>query len=571
MSFSPYSRRRRAVGIKNDEMVRCRDTFKFRVGVIMPIRQPFQSFLCILFIGLWVTQAVAKEDPAISTAADRKALFEAIIAKTMAREAFSEIKNKRLGSDIERDMRSFEAEVVGAKTQEELYFALIKMSNARRDRHLWVHLTDGGLEVDRYYTAGRAMTQEKRKRAPEIDVRFSVDFGRQNKPFLFVGDFAIRTTSKYGVAVGDRVISVNGRPFEQYVALVRPYYNYSTENGFWFMLAYRLSKMHSAVPRHFYQRHLELELERRSGETYTVSLPYRNPATIAWRGMGKRTFPGFKLIEKRKTFDLYRHRDRNVLLLVWHAFWDALVKDMNWLTTKARKKDWLEHDLIWDGTRSIGGSLGAFALQRLTPKPFKVTFGNVRISDVIPKFIDYKRNQFQRRRSRGHTVSETLDNGRWLMDWLNEDVTEAIQTGKAYSNQVPFKLAHLPKHSDGMLQPAPIHFRGKLVCLTSPYSGSHLDQFVAMVADNDLGPIIGMPSGGFSNTWEWSEVLHFPISGKPVAEFMWTIGHTIRPNGELLEGNPPAVDIYVPTTRDNYLAYYPDLLDRALAQLNESP
>ena len=118
-----------------------------------------------------------------------------------------------------------------------------------------------------------------------------------------------------------------------------------------------------------------------------------------------------------------------------------------------------------------------------------------------------------------------------------------------------------------MLEPARVHFRGDMVGLFSPYGGSHLDQFASILIDNGLAYTIGMPAGGYSNTWEWEETLYFPISGKPVVRYMWSIGHTIRPNGEVLEGNPALVDEYVPVTRDNYLQYYPTLIERALTHL----
>ena len=80
-----------------------------------------------------------------------------------------------------------------------------------------------------------------------------------------------------------------------------------------------------------------------------------------------------------------------------------------------------------------------------------------------------------------------------------------------------------------------------------------------MVVDNKLGYSVGMPAGGCSNTWEWEEELKFPISGKPVARYMWSVGHTIRPNGEVMEGNSSPVDVYLPLTAENYLDYYNQL------------
>ena len=67
--------------------------------------------------------------------------------------------------------------------------------------------------------------------------------------------------------------------------------------------------------------------------------------------------------------------------------------------------------------------------------------------------------------------------------------------------------------------------------------------------------------------WEWREELPFHLSGKPVASFMWFIGHTLRPNGEILEGNSAAVDGCIPVTGDNYPSYYDQLLQCTLAHL----
>ena len=191
----------------------------------------------------------------------------------------------------------------------------------------------------------------------------------------------------------------------------------------------------------------------------------------------------------------------------------------------------------------------------------------MRISDITEAFIKEKRNEFTKQNIEDAGVKETIDDGSWLIDWLETDVMTAIRNGDAYSNNVPFKLAHLPKDSDGILEPAEVHFNGPMVCLLGPQGGSHLDQFAAMVVDNQLAYTIGMPAAGYSNTWEWEEVLTFPISKKPIAQYMWSIGHTIRPDGEILEGNPSQVDELVPWTRDNYMEYYPTLLSRALEHL----
>ena len=92
-----------------------------------------------------------------------------------------------------------------------------------------------------------------------------------------------------------------------------------------------------------------------------------------------------------------------------------------------------------------------------------------------------------------------------------------------------------------------------------------------MFADNGLARTVGMPTGGYSNTWEASEVVSFPGSTTPLATFMWNIGHTIRPNGEILEGNPVTPDVYLPLTRENFRTYHRELLEEALRLLDQRP
>ena len=319
---------------------------------------------------------------------------------------------------------------------------------------------------------------------------------------------------------------------------------------------------------------LELKLEKHEGETYSLSLPYLDPESIKWldtyKSHGENRYTGFELLLDRETFDVYTSPEHEKLLLIdWYGFRENLVEDMDFLMDYADKNNMLDYDLIWDGTRSRGGSLGAYAVQRLFPEEFKTTFGNVKISDVIPIFIEEREERYERSQDAlDGGVTELLDDGTWLIEWLRTDVTEAIERGDEYSNNVPFKCAHLPKDSDGIIKPAEKHFSGKAVCLFGPYGGSHLDQFASIVIDNNLAYSVGMSTGGYSNTWEWEEDLVFPVSGKPVVEFMWNIGHTIRPNGEVLEGNPAIVDKYIPQGRENYLNYYDLLLEEALSYLN---
>ena len=105
----------------------------------------------------------------------------------------------------------------------------------------------------------------------------------------------------------------------------------------------------------------------------------------------------------------------------------TLLRDVARLMRFAQDRDCLSHDLILDMTRCRGGSRGAYAVQRLFGKRFKTTFGNLRVSDVTPLFVEQQKRRFARLRPR--KAIEDLDNGRWLMQWLLEDVQDAIARG----------------------------------------------------------------------------------------------------------------------------------------------
>lgn len=102
----------------------------------------------------------------------------------------------------------------------------------------------------------------------------------------------------------------------------------------------------------------------------------------------------------------------------------------------------------------------------------------------------------------------------WLVAWAQTDATEAIERADEYTPPVPFKLAQLPKDSDGILQPAPYTLLVKLpssiaIINGRTSGGSHADQFVAMFVNNNLAVFLGTPTGGFSNTYDEYELSIF--------------------------------------------------------------
>jgi hypothetical protein len=299
-------------------------------------------------------------------------------------------------------------------------------------------------------------------------------------------------------------------------------------------------------------REFHYRLRNADQREYDVRLLARKADEVRWPPLPSRKYPGFARALSRRSFDLYvPAAGQKIVAFEWKGFWkDDLVDDLAQLVAYASDNDLLDHDVIVDFTRSRGGSDGVLALQVLLGRPFNTTFCDLRISDVIDSFIA-SREESPR-----------------LRDWLLNDVRPAQARGDAYTGRVPFKLRHLPAGSDGILQPAPVHFTGRLVALLGSQMGSQVDQVASILIDNGACHSIGMPTGGYSNSWEWEENVTFPTTGRPVAEFIWSMGRTFRPNGEELEGNPPVPDDVVLLTRENVADYYDRLLQRAVEFLS---
>lgn len=521
-------------------------------------------YLISVFTVFWILAAFVANMQAqsnISTKEDREALFNYIYNKTLDREAFSPVKEQTLGVDVKKEMLKYKDDVINARSDIELYYALQKLSAARKDRHLSISMVENGLKIP---------DVEK----GTIPILFHPDFGEKGNYFMFVADYG-KGIGKYideiSPDVGDKVVKVNGKDFEVYFKEAKPYLRYSTLNNLWKQFAHSLSEKDDLLPPSFYGDKIELTLEKENGYQYELSLPYLDEDYIEWEGYHEVKYPGYKLEFIKQNYELYLPTDKSnkTILIRWLDFEEELPSDSNYLVEYAEQNNLLDHDVIVDATLSSGGSRGAYALQRMSPKPFKTTYGNLKMSDIVPEFINKMTEAYLRGRIEDNGVKETDDDGSWVMDWLHNDVVKGMARGQAYSNNVPFKSAHLPKYSDGIMQPAKKHLKGNMVAFFGPEGGSHLDQFAAMIIDNNLGYTLGMPAGGYSNTWEWEETLYFPISKKPVVEFVWSIGHTIRPNMEILEGNPAEVDEYIPVTRENYQNYYSLLVEKAIKYFNQ--
>lgn len=504
------------------------------------------------------SEAVASSEPTSTpeplpppkphTAEDRVALYDYLVAATLRRHAFSELKTAKYNLDFERDAAPLKEDFRNAATDLDLFRAIARLSGLRQDYHMKVTPIPGGLAVDPMeYSSG---------------IEFAPDFEKLDERVFCVQRVAYDVGSDPLPQIGDVLVAINGLSPAEFDQQVGPYLLFSTTNGRAWAFARALGTQPGWWPT-FHNATESLDplrdnlefvytLRKADGTEYEVTLPGLQADAVNWPQQPSRNFPGFNLSLSLPSFDLYRPANgQNIVAFDWKDFEkDHLTDDLSQLVAYASGNDLFGHDVIVDFTRSSGGSDGVLALQVLVGKPFKTTYGDLRISDVLDPFIASREKSPR------------------LREWLLGDVRAAEARGDAYTAPVPFKLRHLPADSDGMFQPAPQHFTGRLVALFGSAVGSQVDQVAALLIDNDACYSIGMPTGGYSNTWEWEEAVQFPTTGQPVVEFIWGMGRTYRPNGEELEANPPEPDEVILLTSDNVADYHDRLLQRAVEYLS---
>jgi|GEM_PF-249020 len=480
---------------------------------------------------------------------ERTAFFDDFVVKTWNRTAWSPVKWETWGTTFERELevRGLRWEFANADSRIELLRAIHKLNYARRDHHLLLQLTAS--EIDNRF-------------AP---VKFYPDLSDEGDPFFFVTNLTSEIVEA-GVDRGDRLIAVNGIPTNEYLWMLVPYMRGSTRRHMYLKEApLYLSARNDLFGPELYQDSDSVSylLEyQNSGEWYEVTLAFdfdtaeeiewlHAPAVLGNRAANAERYRnfyerfGFELVfDNELDAALYLNRNIRVALVEWYDLEDT-EQSVADLLAAAERENALDYDVIVDGTHGSGGTGSEFVVRALADVPLKNTFGNVRVDDL----------RFALRNKGNH--------GPDVEAWIDDAIAQEL----SYTTNEPFKLRNFPRGSEGMMEPGEQHFAGNKVMLFFPWGGSNLDQFASMVTDNpQLGiHTIGMTMGGYSNTWEWADTLDVPSIG-PV-QFEWNIGHTVRPNGEVLEGNPARAEEWVPFTRDNFDSYFEILLTRALEHL----
>lgn len=463
-------------------------------------------------------------------------LFDTLYERIQKREAFSPIKDQRWGETFDDRINrlNLRQRFRDASTKEELYAAVNMLSAARCDAHL--RIGDMNLNVS-----------EGSYKTP---IRFLPDLQkfRQDKMLEGVRYFVSQKgndSSVSTVVVGDELLEVNGYPLAEYLNLMLPNYQMSTlAGGLIGQLAGGLSRYYSTRDQLLYPngKQASYRLRRPDGSMYLVTpeYTYSSFSKVTWEGenpLYTREYPGFRQAISTIDYDLYvpTNTARKTLLIRWKDY--EQVKDtLSQLDEYITKNNMWNYNVVIDAAVSSGGSGSPLLIKRLAKQPFKTTFGNVRCSDITDKFS--RAQNFSRRK--------------WIEDYCTQ--------GFEYTSSEPFKLRYFSEGSNGIMQPAEKHFTGNVAAIFGPYGGSNHDQMASMFIDNNIGVSFGLPTGGYSNTWEWVE----EVAG---FKFMYSIGHTLRPNGEILEGNPAEPLLRHPLQKNNFTSYFDELVKMAVYEV----
>lgn len=484
--------------------------------------------ILLLFCLIIVSQAYGQS---IGTPTDREALFDLLVEQTVNWEAWSSFKERKNPTDYATDAESLRDDFVDAASEFELVIALQKLSNLRHDRHL-------SLNED------FPRVSSKRTSVPVV---FWPDFSSEEVK-VFAADTATNFNTYYDgeFNLGDEVVQVNGTDTKAYYESLRPFLKYSTTSGAWWEFSKSLAIKNALFAPSLYRpdNTVRYTLKRSNGTTYTVEMSYKEES-YSFTGTGDRSLEGYTLLMQTVDVDMYvKYFDDNAIVLLRWLDFEEVASTSSKITQIAKENNLRQANVILDLSQSSGGSKAPDLVKILAQEPFQTTWGNVRIGDYLDDF--------------------KLGFSGKVREWLDTDVEIARSNKEEYAAKVPFKLQYFPKTSDGIMAPSSQHFQGKVVLITGSDTGSQVDQCAAMMIDNNIPQAsIGMPCGGFSNTWEHESRINFPEGSDNFFDYAWNIGHTIRPNGEILEGNPALPQYLHLLTANNFKTYYDDMIQAA--------
>ncbi|MFA6584546.1 MAG: S41 family peptidase [Elusimicrobiaceae bacterium] len=222
-----------------------------------------------------------------------------------------------------------------------------------------------------------------------------------------------------------------------------------------------------------------------------------------------------------------------------YPFMDQLAEiDSAELRAYLNRQDW--NRLLIDVRENDGGTEPIEFLRFLADKPFKQNMRSLVFTPLMRR--NHSAFDAALAEIEVHGLSDLL-----AENFQNREAKESFLF--PYSLSCPGKCA-LDSLTNAEVQPDKGAHKFVVAVLSGPFCVSACDQFVSTFKDNDMGRFFGLPSRG--GTMPSSIRKEFALDNGEKFHIRLAIGKGYRPNGEILEGNPPAPDFFL-YPQDNYI------------------
>lgn len=200
--------------------------------------------------------------------------------------------------------------------------------------------------------------------------------------------------------------------------------------------------------------------------------------------------------------------------------------------------------VLFDVRENYGGDVFPSFISLFTKKPFSLLKRQVIFSTYMKDHADF--------------LKESLNIGdKEMLPLAFQDQEQGDKTSRLFPF---FCLSKECEPEEALIPPNPFSKNNfKVFVLTGPRCVSSCDQFVAIMKDNGIAKIVGLPTNGGHSPYR--AFLPMRLKNDSIFKIKITTGEGYRPNGEPTEGNPVSPDIRI--------EFQDDYLTKAIKALNK--
>ena len=474
---------------------------------------------------------------------DREARFQAYRRDLEDGTIVSARGLTRLGTSWVEGWTRAHARFLAAQSKEDVYLALLSLKNAVHDGHADLQVPAGLRPAQRQWRLPFELRWAWRDGASVLEVA---------------------TTPGQGVEPGLRLLRVDGRPvaelLHEYLEWHRDGSPERAQQAFARWLTAREAWRHPApdarpVKFVFLDPARGVEVAREAAFASGPPPPNGRPSDVdyagltpVFRGLNVEVFedaPSRTLVVRYLSFSYQFETEElwnRVAVLSWPvrplepaprsggSRLQAL--DVEHLGAYLRTRQGEFSRVLVDVRDNPGGGVNLPLLRLLATKPFRTTTRGVAARPLLTRDPEFRE------------AALSMSASPAMIAQLKKD----LDSGAAETSRFSFDCrSEACPGSEANAEPDPQHLTLPVVVLSGPACISSCDQFVAVVADNGLGKLVGLPSAGASAPFRAPR--KFTLANGQTFSITLNVGLTWRPNGDALEGNPAQPDLVFPLGR----------------------